>query len=81
VPGIDVVQWIGIVGPLKLSPLVMRSLNAAAVKSMQTPAAREALESVGFEVATSTPDQMAARFRDTTAGWIRPHKEFKLSFE
>lgn len=81
VPGIDVVQWIGIVGPPKLSPLVVRSVNAAIVKSMQTPAAREALESAGFEVATSTPEQMAARFRDATAGWIRPLKALKLSFE
>lgn len=47
------------------------------MKSMQTPAAREALESAGFEVATSTPEQMAARFRDTTAGWIRLLKELE----
>ena len=81
VPGIDVSQWIGLVGPPKLPRAMVMRVNVAVVKSMQTPAAREALESVGFEVTTSTPEQMAARFRDTLAGWERLLREIKLKVE
>lgn len=81
ITGIDIVQWIGPVGPPKLSKALVERLNGAIVNALQASATRGALESTGAEVESSTPEQLVARFRETMQRWEQPVRELKLAIE
>jgi tripartite-type tricarboxylate transporter receptor subunit TctC len=81
VRGIDVAQWIGLIGPPKLPRDLVTRLNSAVVQGLAHAPTREALEAAGFDAAPSTPEQLGIRVRETMARWERLLKDVKVTFE
>ncbi|MCX7197551.1 MAG: tripartite tricarboxylate transporter substrate-binding protein [Proteobacteria bacterium] len=78
VPGFDMSQWVGVLGPAKLpQPIVMR-LNGEIAKILALPAVRERLEQAGCEASPGTPEALGQRIREGIERWRRLAKEMKL---
>jgi tripartite-type tricarboxylate transporter receptor subunit TctC len=78
VPGIDVSQWLSLVGPPRLPRDIVGRLNAEVAQILGTPAMRERLEAAGFEASPSTPQQLETMIREGTERWGKLVKELKL---
>ena len=53
--------WIGLVGPAKMSPAIVNTLHAAALKAIAFPDVRSRLEAAGFEVKGNSPVEFEAQ--------------------
>ncbi len=69
VPGYDSYVWFGVVAPAGTPADIIAKLNAALVKAAATPSFRDRLTEQGYDVQTSTPEQMAASVRSEIAKW------------
>ena len=69
VPGYDSYVWFGVVAPAGTPPEIVARLNAALVKTAATPSFHDRLTEQGYDVASSTPEQMAASIRAEIAKW------------
>lgn len=67
--GIDLVGWLGWYGPANLPPAIVQKLNAALVKSLNSPEVREGYERGAYEAVSSTPEELAALTRDSYERW------------
>ncbi|WP_369413598.1 Bug family tripartite tricarboxylate transporter substrate binding protein [Caldovatus aquaticus] len=70
-PGFDVVAWAGLVGPARLPPEVVASVNAVFRRVWERPETVRRLAGIGFEARTSTPEEFGAFIRDEIAHWGR----------
>ena len=67
-PGIDYVQWFGLVGPTGMNPAIVQKLNAAFAAALVQPAVAGRLaETNGFVVRSSTPEALAQTIRSSYA--------------
>jgi tripartite-type tricarboxylate transporter receptor subunit TctC len=69
VPGYDSYVWFGVVAPAGTPPEIIARLNAALVKTAATPEFRDRLTGQGYDVLSSTPEQMANSIRGEIAKW------------
>lgn len=69
ITGYDSYVWFGVVAPAGTPPEIIARLNAALVKTAATPAFRDRLTEQGYEVLSSTPEQMANNIRGEIAKW------------
>jgi len=69
VPGYDSYVWFGVVAPAGTPPEIIARLNAALVKTAATPSFRDRLTEQGYDVLSSTPEQMANSIRGEIAKW------------
>jgi len=69
VPGYDSYVWFGVVAPAGTPPEIIARLNAALVKTAATPEFRDRLTSQGYDVLSSTPEQMAVSIRGEITKW------------
>jgi tripartite-type tricarboxylate transporter receptor subunit TctC len=69
IPGYDSYVWFGVVAPAGTPPEVIGRLNAALVKTAATPSFRDRLTEQGYDVLSSTPEQMANNIRGEIAKW------------
>lgn len=69
IPGFSAVSWFGLSAPAKTPPDVIRKLHAEAVKAINQPDFRARLESNGFVVVGSTPDEFRAFVRSENEKW------------
>ena len=69
VPGYDSYVWFGVVAPAGTPPEIVAKLNAALVKTAATPAFHDRLTAQGYDVFSSTPEQMAASIRGEITKW------------
>jgi tripartite-type tricarboxylate transporter receptor subunit TctC len=58
-----------VVAPAGTPPEIIARLNAALVKTAATPSYRERLTEQGYDVLSSTPEQMAGSIRGEIAKW------------
>ena len=68
-PGYEVELVYGIVAPAGTPRDVVARLNSAIIKVLAAPEMRERLAGQGFEVRTSTPEQLATYIRSEIAKW------------
>jgi tripartite-type tricarboxylate transporter receptor subunit TctC len=68
-PGYETAIWFGIVAPGGTPPEIVSRLNAELVKAAASTEFRERLTAHGFEVVSSTPEQMADSVRSEMAKW------------
>jgi tripartite-type tricarboxylate transporter receptor subunit TctC len=68
-PGYETAIWFGIVAPAGTPAEVVARLNGELAKAAASPEFRERLARNGFEVVSSTPEQMAESVRNETAKW------------
>ncbi|MBC7781322.1 MAG: tripartite tricarboxylate transporter substrate binding protein [Proteobacteria bacterium] len=81
VRGVDVIQWLSLVGPPKLGREIVNRLNQEVRTIIAAPATREALEAAGFDAEASTPQQVDARIRETMQRWEKLLPQLKIRFD
>ncbi len=71
----DGVQWYGIVGPAKLPPAIVTTLNTEINKMLADAAFAERLSGEALQPMPMTPAQMTQYMRDDIAKWTKVAKE------
>jgi tripartite-type tricarboxylate transporter receptor subunit TctC len=69
VTGYDASAWYGLAAPVGTPPAVITRLHAETVKLLKLPDVKDRLDSAGFEVVTSTPEEYAAFTRNEIVKW------------
>jgi len=80
-PGVEVLNWQGIVGPKGLPADIIKTLNAAGNKALQDAAVREAIIGQGNEVMGGTPETFAALIKAEAPRWGKVVKDAKIEPE
>jgi tripartite-type tricarboxylate transporter receptor subunit TctC len=75
VKGVVVVNWYGLIAPLKTPPPIIDRIAAAANKAMQSPDMMKNLLAEGSEAVTGSPAEFAAHIKAEQALWSRVVKE------
>ena len=80
-PGVEVLNWQGLIGPKGLSPALIAQLNAACNKALQDPEVKDRILSQGNEVGGGTPEQFAALIKAEAPRWAKVVKDAKIEPE
>jgi tripartite-type tricarboxylate transporter receptor subunit TctC len=67
--GFDLGNWVAIVGPAGMPKDAVARLNAEIVKILRETATRDKIAAQGFNIVTSTPDELAAYMRAEYEKW------------
>jgi tripartite-type tricarboxylate transporter receptor subunit TctC len=67
--GFDLGNWVAIVGPAGMPKDAVARLNAEIVKILREPVTREKISAQGFNIVSSTPDELAAYIRSEFEKW------------
>ncbi|MCB4825035.1 Bug family tripartite tricarboxylate transporter substrate binding protein [Roseicella aerolata] len=70
-PGFDVVAWAGLVGPARMPPEMVASINADFRKVWDRPETVKRLADIGFDAISSSPEAFAAFIREEIGKWGR----------
>ncbi len=68
-PGYEVTNWLGIVGPAGLSAHIVATLNTAIARALQAPEIREKLEASGMQLAGSSSTEFATHIEHELTKW------------
>src|SRR5687768_15128971 len=68
-PGFDVNYWLGLMGPAKLSPAVVKRINEETNVAIKVPEVREQFSFNGFEPTGGTPEEFAALVKREIGEW------------
>ena len=68
-PGFELGNWVAIVGPVGMPKDVVARLTAEIGKILREPATRDKIAAQGFNIVTSTPDELAAYIRSEHEKW------------
>jgi tripartite-type tricarboxylate transporter receptor subunit TctC len=79
VPGYEVTQWSGVLGPAGLPKPIVARLNGEIVKILGKPEFREKLLASGAEPGGGSPQQFDAMIRSETAKWSKVVKTVNLN--
>ena len=71
VPGYSADLWVGLFAVARTPKEITAKLHAETLKALGTPAVREKLEAQGVEIATSTPEELAAKLKADLALWAQ----------
>ena len=71
VPGYEASLWYGFVGPARMSPEIVKRLNAEIVAVLALPDVRERLASQGVDPQTNTPEEFAKLLVADLARWAK----------
>jgi tripartite-type tricarboxylate transporter receptor subunit TctC len=69
--GLDAAPFYGILGPAGMDPAVVQKLSSTLQKTLATPAVRDKLQELGFDVVASSPAEYAKLIRDEIDRWTR----------
>lgn len=78
VPGFDINTWLGILVPTGTPAAIISQLNAATIKALQNPEARDLLKTLGAEAVGSTPAQLGTHLKSEIAMWIKLAQKVKF---
>ncbi len=70
-PPLKAGTWAALFGPAKLPADIAQRVNRELNAAMQKPEVRERIAALGFDLAGSTPDEMAAYMQDQLQAWAR----------
>jgi tripartite-type tricarboxylate transporter receptor subunit TctC len=76
--GFDGVQWYGIVGPAKLPPAIVKTLNDEANKALALPEVKERFAGEALEVMPMTPRQFGDYIKADINRWTKLARERKI---
>ena len=71
IKGVVVVNWYGLIAPLKTPPAIINRLAAEAKKAMQSPDMMKSLLAEGSEGVSSSPSEFAAHIKAENEQWGR----------
>ncbi|MFN6994312.1 MAG: Bug family tripartite tricarboxylate transporter substrate binding protein [Aquincola tertiaricarbonis] len=81
-PGFSSVTWFGLYGPAKLSPELVRQINAAFNKAMRAPEVGAKLAQLGAEpAAAGSPDAFAAMVAKDSQRWGQLIRDRKITID
>jgi tripartite-type tricarboxylate transporter receptor subunit TctC len=69
--GFELGNWLGIVGPANLPNDIVARLNSEVTRILSEPATRQKIAAQGFNIATSTPDELGRFIRSEHEKWGR----------
>jgi tripartite-type tricarboxylate transporter receptor subunit TctC len=69
--GLDAAPFYGILGPAGMDPAVVQKLSSTLQKTLATPAVRDKLQDLGFDVVASSPAEYAKLIRDEIERWTK----------
>ena len=69
VPGFEVQNWQGLIGPAHMPPAIVKLLNETCNKALADPELRKAMLEQGNEIGGGTPEQFAAFAKSEEARW------------
>jgi len=78
VPGFEVTQWSGILGPARLPAAIVTRLNAEVVRILARPQMRERLIASGADPGGGPPEELAALIRSDIAKWRKVVRSLNL---
>jgi tripartite-type tricarboxylate transporter receptor subunit TctC len=78
VPGYEVTQWSGVLGPAGLPKRIVARLNGEIGKILAKPEIRDRLLASGAEPGSGSPQQFDAFIKSETAKWSKVVKLVKL---
>ncbi len=81
VPGYDVRQWAGLMAPAATPPDVQAKLQKEIATALATPALRERIEKLGFEVTGTAGADFVAYLNRDRAKWSKVIAERKLELD
>jgi tripartite-type tricarboxylate transporter receptor subunit TctC len=81
VPGYESSVWFGVVVPAGTPQPIVSRLSADIARGVQQPELRERLTNMGYEVTSTTPEQMAAMIRAEIPKWARVVKAAGVRIE
>ena len=79
--GLDAAPFYGILGPAGMDPAVVQKLSSTLQKTLATPAVRDKLQELGFDVVASSPAEYAKLIRDEIERWTRVVKEQNIKVD
>src|SRR5918998_1258092 len=79
--GFEVLTWFGILGPSGTPQAVIARLNEQILQTVGTPAVRDQLLKIGFEVLSNTPQEYSAFLKQEHARWGKVVKDLNLKAE
>jgi len=74
-PGFEATSWFALYAPAGLPKDVQARINAETARVMALPDVKDKLAALGLEVATGTPEALAAFMQAETAKWAKVVKE------
>ena len=79
--GLDAAPFYGILGPAGMDPAVVQKLSSTLQKTLATPAVRDKLQDLGFDVVASSPAEYGKLIRDEIERWSRVVKEQNIKVD
>lgn len=79
VPGYEVIQWSGVLGPAGMPRALTARLNDQIVRILNRPDMRQRLVDSGAEPGGGSPEQFGALIRSEIAKWAKVVKSLKLN--
>jgi tripartite-type tricarboxylate transporter receptor subunit TctC len=73
--GFDGVQWYGIVGPAKMPPAIVATLNKTINDALADPALHQRLSGEALQPMPMTPEQFGQYMKDDIAKWTKVAKD------
>jgi tripartite-type tricarboxylate transporter receptor subunit TctC len=70
-PGFDVAAWAGLIGPARMPPGMVASINADVRSVWDRPETVKRLGDIGFDGFSSTPEEFGAFIKDEIVKWGR----------
>ena len=77
-PRFEAYGWFGVIAPARVPKPIVSRLNSEIIKAANTPAVRERLTAIGFDVVTSTPEDFARYVQSEFALWQNLAKQMGL---
>jgi len=71
VPGFEASNWFAFMAPAGTPPEIVARLNAESGKAMQAADVREKLAALGFEIQSSTPQELSGLLKSESAKWAK----------
>jgi tripartite-type tricarboxylate transporter receptor subunit TctC len=69
--GYELENWYGLLAPAHAPKVIIDKLNRETVKALQMPDVKERLNSQGFEIRTSTPEEFSAYIKSELVKWAK----------
>jgi tripartite-type tricarboxylate transporter receptor subunit TctC len=81
VPGYEMVGWQGFWAPAGTPDAIIRKVNAAMIKVLNTPDMQKRIKELGYEPLGSSPEDMAKRIHAELEQWTKIVKQENLSLD
>ena len=74
-PGFEVGNWAGLLGPAKLDPIIVNKLHDEIIRILDTADMKERIKTLGFDVIASTPEEFGDAIKNDVVRWTEVVKK------